>query len=128
MFDRYIHGDVSGPSHVTQTVHEHRAPTDESVRLLREMEQKARDQVVQAIRLEDSPIDCIVHVQDNAMNAERDFCAYVRINGKRLEVRKSFPMDTSADVMARGLMESVATKIAIEILAKPFAALGGKIR
>jgi len=38
MFDRIT--VQSGPSHVTKTVHEHRAPTDESMRILQEMEEK----------------------------------------------------------------------------------------
>jgi len=50
MFDNYV---KSGPSHmsVTTTVHEHRAPTDDSVKLLREMETKAEEQIRKAFPL-----------------------------------------------------------------------------
>lgn len=44
MFDKttlVLPRDNGGPSHVTVKVHEHRAPTDESVRVLRELEDAA---------------------------------------------------------------------------------------
>jgi len=46
MFDRYQIG--AREQHITRTVTEHRAPTDESIRLLREMEEKARSQVIES--------------------------------------------------------------------------------
>ena len=50
MFDKIILAPGrTRTEYVTREVHEHRAPTDESVKLLREMEQKARDQVIEAI-------------------------------------------------------------------------------
>src|SRR5437899_141820 len=48
---------------VTEHVHEHRAPTDESVRLLSEMEKAARDKIVEAIHVGDTTFECVVHIE-----------------------------------------------------------------
>jgi hypothetical protein len=128
MLDIHTHRHVTERVHESVTVHEHRAPTDQSVRLLREMEQAARDQVVQAIRLENSPIDCVVHAQDNAMTGDRDFYAFVRINGRRLEVRKSFLMPTTPEDVAAGLLAAVSERIASEVLARAFGQLAPHLR
>lgn len=54
MFNSHIY--QSGPRHVDieskTTVHEHRAPTDQSMALLRELERKAEETLLHAIRLD----------------------------------------------------------------------------
>jgi hypothetical protein len=128
MFDIHAHRHVTERVHEDVTVHEHRAPTDESVRLLREMERAARDQVVQAIRLENSRIDCVVHAQDNAMSGDRDFCVFLRVNGQRLEVRLSFNLPTTAEAVTEALLAAVSTRIAAELLAPAFGQLAPHLR
>jgi hypothetical protein len=128
MLDIHTHRHVTERVHESVTVHEHRAPTDESVRLLREMEEAARDKVVQAIRLENSPIDCVVHVQDNHMTGDRDLCAFVRVNGKRIEIRRSFCMSTTVETIAAVLLAAVSERIAAEVLAPAFDKLAPQLR
>lgn len=114
MFDSHHH--VTQRIQESVTVHQHRAPTDESVRLLREMEQAAREKVTQSIRLENSPIDAVVHAQCDPMTGDREFVVFIKINGKRLEVRKTFrDFDLTTQAIANGLLESVSTLIAIEL-------------
>ncbi len=64
MFDTYALGAV-GPTRVSvnsrSEVHEHRAPTDDSVRLLREMEQRVRDEVVKTTIVRDTDFECVVY-------------------------------------------------------------------
>ncbi|MEE8368605.1 MAG: hypothetical protein V3S30_09840, partial [Thermoanaerobaculia bacterium] len=43
-----------------QTIHEHKAPTDDSVKLLREMEEAARKSVLEVYRFEDNDLSGIV--------------------------------------------------------------------
>ena len=124
----HTHRHVTERVHEHVTVHEHRAPTDESVKLLREMEQAARDKVVQAIRLENSPIDCVVHAQMDALNVRRDFCVFVRINGQKLEVRKSFDEEATFEKIADGLLAAVSERIAAEVLAPAFGRLASQLR
>lgn len=128
MFDIHTHRHVTERVRESVTVHEHRAPTDESVRLLREMEQAARDKVVRAIRLENSPIDCVVHAQDNAMTGDREFCVFVRVNGKRIEVRRSFNLETTFEAVAEGLLTGVSERIAADLLAPAFGQLAPHLR
>jgi hypothetical protein len=60
MFDSYTVRAGDQHHHHRTEVHEHRAPTDASVKLLREMEQAALDKVLGAIRLEGCPVDCVI--------------------------------------------------------------------
>lgn len=72
MFDRTIeqqhihhHEAPKGPKIVneTRTIHEHRAPTDESVKLLAEFEAKARERIAQTVRVQGAWLDCVVMVE-----------------------------------------------------------------
>jgi len=118
MFDRHLY--LSKHTSQSVTVNEQRAPTDESVRLLREMEQAAQDKVVQSIRLDDSPIDCVIHAHDDHLNQRREFCIFVRIKGRQIEVRRGFNLPVTTEVIAEGLLDAVSTKIAAELLKPAF--------
>ena len=50
MFDIHYNGPRAMSVTEHREIHEHRAPTDESVRLLREMEMKAQDNILLAIQ------------------------------------------------------------------------------
>lgn len=72
MFDRTIeqqhvhhHAAQKAPTVIneTRTVHEHRAPTDESIRLLAEFEEKARARIAQTVRVQGAWLDCVVMVE-----------------------------------------------------------------
>lgn len=121
MFDRHIH--QTHRVHETTTVHEHRAPTDESVRLLREMEKAASEKVLQSIRLENSLIDTVIHMQDDHLNAKRGFVVFIRINGKKIEVRHSFDHWDSQEKVVQGLLAAVSERIAAELLGPAFTQL-----
>lgn len=57
MFNTYL---VSRqPSHHSVSVTEKRAPTDESVRLLKEMESAVREKVVESVRVERNGIKAV---------------------------------------------------------------------
>jgi hypothetical protein len=69
---------------VTEHVHEHRAPTDASVKLLREMEAKAREQVVEAIHVGDTTFECVVHIMRHPMDDSTSYRAVYSLNGKKM--------------------------------------------
>lgn len=108
---------VPGPTqYVTREVHKHRAPTDESVRLLREMEEKARAQVIASVPLESNRIRGRAEwVRDYAEDTLLGR-AIVDINGARVvaTVRQGFDMERHDLVSA--LRDELARSIANEIL------------
>ncbi len=79
MFDRYEVRPGGGTHY--HTITENRAPTDESVRLLKEMETAARDKVQASIRVENCPVDCVLNAWEDWQSAgDRHFAIKCRIN------------------------------------------------
>lgn len=118
MFDRYLQCHQRTPSHTSVDVTEKRAPTDESVRLLSEMEQAARQKVVQSIRLENCPVDAVIQRHDDFLNVQMVFSIHARIGGQVVEARKTFDLkgDIGFTVIAEGLMQALAEQIAMRVL------------
>lgn len=109
---RYYHVR-SSPSHVSVHHEEKRAPTDESVRLLREMEAKAREQIEQSLRIESCGIEAIVHRQDDPMDAKTRFAIHYKVNGHQ---RKCYASgDWKADAMEN--LEAVWKALADDLAA-----------
>jgi hypothetical protein len=128
MFDRYYQRDPY-PQHITVTSTEKRAPTDESVRLLVEMEAAARAKVIQSIRLENTPVDCVIHVGQDYAQAKCMVMAAVMVNGKRLEVQRDFDLfSADQEKIATTMLTAISERIAIELLAPAFAAAAPKLR
>ena len=128
MFDRNTlmlgHGaayPAAGPRHVT--IEEKRAPTDESVRLLREMEAAAQKNILATVRLEGCPVDCVVHHQRNTLTDDHEFIVLYRLgSSKRIEVRHNYRYRSSDNPhearqrLVDELVAAVADSIARQIL------------
>ncbi len=84
MFDKYVTEVKSGPSRVD--VHEHRAPTDDSVRLLREMEAKALANVTASFRTEGNRFKGSIIVRPDPYEAGHKMWALFDLNGEKFEV------------------------------------------
>ena len=115
MFDVTRHEHHRHEHHTT--VREVRAPTDESVRLLREMEQAAQSKVDNSVRVENCPIDMVVHEMTDHLNARQNYKAIYKINGHRREVFLAFDVWKTGDEIAMELVDSVARDIAVTLLA-----------
>lgn len=101
-------------------VTEKRAPTDESVRLLREMEAKARDEVIRAIAVNDNQFNGVIHSLYDPMSAGYRLIMIYTINGKKLTTHYNInSMDETPDKWIPGFIKAVADDVAIAILAKP---------
>lgn len=115
--------------YVTKTVnvHEHRAPTDKSIELLREMEQKARDQVDQSVRVTDNGFECVVHQIQDAYNDQLITRALFSLNGKKMraEVKTDRHNRTDIDAMFVKLRDEIAKTIANESMASFASTLSG---
>lgn len=107
MFDRINLGPRSMDVSVHQT--EQRAPTDESVRLLKEFEDKARDKVVESLRLTNNTVEAVIHRFDDPMDQTTKFFIYYKINGEKREVRCSVD-DYKSEVRDR--LDAIWTAVA----------------
>jgi hypothetical protein len=115
MFDTYKFPSVI---RVNSEQHEHRAPTDKSVELLREMEQKAREQIISVIRAENNDIKFDWVTRYDGPVGEVESVLIMVINGKRIE-RKFCEHDfrrRSPKEAMKLVMERVSEVIALEVL------------
>ena len=122
MFDKYLVGRGGAHHHHTHTITEQRAPTDESVRLLKEMEEQAREKVLGTIRLENCPIDGVVFQwRYNFMDDQREFFLRAKLGGKPLEVRYMHnDADGGHEAIMDGLMKAVSDAVVRQILQRAF--------
>jgi len=82
MFNTYNLRGGSTDVYVKQTVTEKRAPTDDSVRLLMEMEDKALDKLVSITKLENNFFKATWHTFDDYMNGGLNIICRFELNGK----------------------------------------------
>ncbi len=76
-----IDAGYRGPSNVTIT--ENRAPTDESVKLLKEMEQAARDKVVETTIVKDTHFECKIHKSVDMFSLMDIYSVIYSLNGRK---------------------------------------------
>lgn len=132
MFDRtHLYLGRAHPSHVNvqQTTHEHRAPTDASVKLLAEMEQKMRDRVLSSIHVTDTPLEfALYHLRPLHMGLDTEFAMRCTVKGQKLEFRHTFKLDIrETEEQARErcieeLTQALATQLANVIVRAALAA------
>ena len=88
MFNRTNYVTVKdGPTYVTKTTTEYRAPTDESVRLLKEMEEKAHEKIINSISVRDCQVECQVIIEKDYMNRSNHYIVVYSMNGKKSKSR-----------------------------------------
>lgn len=116
----------SGPDsvyhHHSTTVHEHRAPTDASVALLKDMERAAERKVVETIRVANTAIECVLHKQDDMLNNQVVIRAIFKLNGIVETADHRFsPYSDAGEVHAyRDLRDKIAAVIATKMIASAF--------
>lgn len=102
-------------------MHEHRAPTDESVRVLREMEAAAEKKVLDAVRVENTLVECVVHSYEDYLNDMARYKAVFKINGVKREATHECGIgEQSQEQIAMALRDAVAKVIATEMIAASF--------
>lgn len=108
--------------YVTRTVNVHRAPTDQSVSLLKEMEQAARDKIEHSIAIGGNGFECVVYINKDCMSHSTIGTAVFKLNGKQMRAEASvdgWTKDAIHDLPEK-LMKAVADEIAREILVHAF--------
>jgi hypothetical protein len=119
MFDRpvVVLSHPSRTEYVTREVHEHRAPTDKSVELLREMEQKARDQVIEAVHVGNATFDCVLHTMKHCIDGSTEMLAVFSMNGRKMTVsHRDQDWRCDKQAMVEALRDKMATEIATTVL------------
>jgi hypothetical protein len=115
MFDRYfvsprLNADVS----IRHT--EERAPTDESVRLLRDMEEKARAEVIASIPVESNGFKATMQRCHDYYIDHELFRLVCELNGKRIVVEDSKPRHEAMSDFVPRFQKLLADRLASEIL------------
>lgn len=118
MFDRYEYG--RGPTNVTVT--EKRAPTDESVRLLKEMEAEARKKITETTTVHNTEFVCKLHKYYDPANDADMYAVIYTLNGKQSRVDMSVECykQLSPEETACFIRDKVAVDIANKMLATAF--------
>lgn len=110
MFDRYLFESPSSVREVNIT--EKRAPTDDSVRLLKEMEAAVMAKMVASVNVANTHFECVVHGMIDHLNDKVDFVAVFKVNGHKMEARTSVRSGTPIEEVAVKVRDSVAIEVA----------------
>lgn len=103
---------------VTKHIHHHRAPTDDSVRLLKELEEKAQAKIIEAVHVGDTTFDCVVHFQRTMIDDNVCLLAVFSLNGKKITVEHKERQDRYDRREAfLALRDAMAKEIAGQVLA-----------
>lgn len=71
------------------TINEYKAPTDDSIRIFKELEQKAKDSVITSFRVENNVIKAdVVVVQENLQQDSLRFVVKFKVNGNEYLVEE----------------------------------------
>lgn len=117
MLDRNITICEQNPT--TSIIHEHRAPTDESVKLLREMEKEARERVISSFVFSDNQVKGSVVVMLNVMTSDKT--VYIRYSLNGTEHKEEFTIQDIEILIDRTealklLIERLSWRIAVNLV------------
>lgn len=73
----------------TKEIHEHKAPTDESIRLAIEMEEKVKKNILRTIIIKTNLVNGSITVFENKLNNSVVFCVRFILNGQEYFIEHS---------------------------------------
>lgn len=122
MFDRTVIVHRSGKDHHNHyhKIEEKRAPTDESVRLLREMDAAARSEVLNSIKVGDAVFECVIHSMRDLMSSDLLLRAVFSLNGKNMTADVKLPHKSTPQAAFEALVHAVADRLATEAIRPAF--------
>ena len=100
----------------THNVTENRAPTDDSVRLLKEMEDAARKKITETTVVSSTEFTCKLHKYHDALNAADMYAVIYTLNGKQSRVDLS--VDCYKELTPEQTACLIRDKVAIDIANK----------
>lgn len=112
MFDSII---IRQEPNYPQHIHEHRAPTDESIRLAEEMREKALERILSETRLESNELNAVWwHITDHMTRSHELRCKF-DLNGTKHEFSVELCMDELAFGSNERLMQKLRAAIILEV-------------
>lgn len=99
-----------------KAVHEHRAPTDDSMRLYGEMQRQVREELVKSLRSGDNEMRWALAIFHDMMTMGWRVQAEVVVNGHVMRFSWGMEMDASDDQVVRQLHHELATKLAEQMI------------
>jgi len=115
MFDTYR--VESAPSYKSVSITEKRAPTDESVLLLKEMEHAAAEKLLESVRVANCGIDVVIHRYEDYLTQATKFLIIYKLNGEQRRVEHSeFSLNITIELLANTLWKALADDIAACLL------------
>jgi len=117
MFDRIkLSTEVSQhPSHID--VYEHRAPTADTAKFLKELEDKAKDNILKSIRIENNSFNCVVHYQMSSLMLDHIFIIIFKLNNVESRVEVVFrDFEITQEKIIKGIRDAVAEEISNKML------------
>jgi hypothetical protein len=106
---------------VNRTITENRAPTDESVKLLREMERKAEEEIVKAIPIKNNLVEgVVIQKQFSPVVPELKTIVLFKLNGEPFRITVDMPSPLSQEdavkVFVEGLMKGLTQELVKALL------------
>ena len=99
-------------NHKSETT-EHRAPTDESVRLLKEMEQAARDKLVDVMKIESNKFHAKAYIFRMPASRTLKIRIVFSLNDEKHDFE--FDIDESKAQSRESLVKAISSAIALEL-------------
>lgn len=118
VFDSYRFRAVTERVTKNVNVTEHRAPTDESVKLLREMEAEAQSRIVKSTRVADMGFECVIHSMRDSINSQIRFAVIYSLNGKKHRVDHDVEDMGSRVELTRKTVDSLIDAVAKDMAEK----------
>jgi hypothetical protein len=103
--------------YVTREVHEHRAPTDESVKLLREMEVASEAKRIGSLQVQGNGFNCLLQTWLDGPSGLVRATAVADLNGKRIVAEATGDQfSPDREKLLTDLRDDLARRIANEVL------------
>lgn len=118
MFDTYVNRHTTEYVDRNITVKEYRAPTDESIKLLNELTDKALKNITRTFSTSNNTLQMTAAVYEDYKNSSRAFLCKFVLNGKEHLLEVDIPTwkyDT-VDSIVTALYTEVCNKLAVEMM------------
>lgn len=126
LFENHTHHLETHAHRVEVT--ENRAPTIESVKLLRELEAEARARIIDSVRVDDCPVDIVLHTDFSLERMSYAAAAIFSIGGQKQRVTVETPSCARPEELLELVLPAVAKSIAETILRGPMLAMAKHLK